>query len=71
MKAKIQERIIQIESDIANEISEKHYKDIIETVKDLGGDEHSLNGNGRKKNVEFIEEKISQMFTCCSCGEKE
>ena len=48
MKIKIESRILEIEKDIGNDISEKYHKEIIETIKKFGGDDKQLNGTGRK-----------------------
>ena len=44
MKLKIKQRIIEIENDIGNEVAEENVKEVVETIKSLGGDEHSLSG---------------------------
>ena len=67
MKLKIEERIIQIEEEIGREVSEEYQKEILETLKLLGGDDYSLNGTGRKKDVEFVKEELSQNFACSPC----
>ena len=57
MKIKIEERISQIEQEIGNEISERYHQEIVETLREFGGDEHNLNGSGRKKLWEKLKQK--------------
>ena len=34
----------QIEDKIGDKVTEYHYMEIVNTIKDLGGNEHALNG---------------------------
>ena len=68
---KIQERIQQIEEEIGNEVSEEYQKEIIETLIELGGDEHSLNGTGRKKMWELLKKNYPKIFPAIPVGKKD
>ena len=48
MKTKIEERIKKIEEEIGNDVLEENIRDVVDTLKVLGGEEHSLGGTGRK-----------------------
>ena len=43
LKQKIEKRIVEIEKEIGD------HNEIVKTIKDLGGDESSLDGSGRNK----------------------
>ena len=58
MKLKIEERIKQIEEEIGNTIFEDYHKDIMETIKEFGGDETSLDGSGRNKLWKCLKKKF-------------
>jgi hypothetical protein len=45
LSQKLNKRIQQIEEEIGNEVSEGYQQEIFETIKELGGDEHSFNGS--------------------------
>ena len=49
MKEKILQRIHEIEKEIGDEVAEENVKEIVDTIKSLGGDEVSLGGEGRKQ----------------------
>ena len=49
VEAELGNRIKQIEEEIGDRTVESYHKDIVETIKGLGGDETSLNGGGRKQ----------------------
>ena len=57
MKIMIEDRISKIEEEISKEISEKYVDEIVETLKNLGGDDQNLNGSGRKKLWEMLKSK--------------
>ena len=62
MKEKIEGRIKHIEETIGEEVAVENHKDIVDTLKQLR-DGYNLNGSGRRKLMELIEEKISQKPT--------
>ena len=62
MKMKIRERISQIEEDIGNEISEEYFKEILDTITKLGGDEQNLNGSGRKELWKLLKTVIQNVY---------
>ena len=45
MKIKIEERIKQIENEIEDKVAEDFYKEIIEALKYIGGDDMALSGS--------------------------
>ena len=71
MKVKIEERIYQIEETIGEEISERYYKEIMETLKEVGGDEHNLRGPERKKLWEMLKRKYPKCGPKVPVGKKD
>ena len=71
MKVKIEERIIQIENEIGNEICEEYYNEIVKTIKELGGDEHSLSGAGRKKMWKLLKKSYPKSLPAVPVGKKD
>ena len=71
MKQKIEERIEQIEKDIGNEISDSFHKEIVETIKELGGDNTSLDGSGRKKLWNLLKRKCPKVQSTFPVGKKD
>ena len=70
MKVKIEERIIQIENEIGDEICEEYYNEIVKTIKELGGDEHSLSGAGRKKMWKLLKKSYPKSLPAVPVGKK-
>ena len=71
MKFKIEERISQIEQEIGNEISERYHKEVIDTLREFGGDEHNLNGSERKKLWEMLKRKYPKCAPTAPVGKKD
>ena len=71
MKVKIEERIMQIENEIGNKIAEEHLKDIVETVKKLGGEDDSLNGSGRQKMWSLLKKKYPKSVPVVPVAKKD
>jgi hypothetical protein len=66
MRDKIEERIKRIEAEIEKEFSEERIKDVLETLRELGDEENSIDGERRKKMWKVLKKN----HKCCSCGEK-
>ena len=71
MKVKIEERIKQIEEEIGNKIVGDYHKDIMETIKEFGGDETSLDGSGRNKLWEVLKKKFPKIQSTFPVGKKD
>lgn len=71
MRIKIKERIYLIEEEISSKISEKYVEEIVETLKELGGDEKNLNGSGRKKLWEILKKNYPKCKTQVPVGKKD
>ena len=71
MKEKIKERIKQIESDVGDKVAEENVKDIVETIKKLGGDKHSLGGAGRKQMWGLLKKKYPKRLHVTPVGKKD
>ena len=71
MRIKIEERIYQIEEEIENEISERYSKEIIDKLKDFGGDDCNLNGSQRKKLWELLKRKYPKCLPMVPVGKKD
>ena len=68
---KIRDRIAQIEEDIGKDISEEYLKEILETLRKLGGDEKNLNGSGRKQLWKLLKRKYPNIMSSVPVGEKD
>ena len=71
MKIKIEERIKQIKDKIGDKVTEDYHMEIVNTIKDLGGDEHSLNGIGRKKMWNLLKKKYPKTVSVVPVGKKD
>ena len=71
MKEKIKERIKQIEEDVGVEVAEENVKEIVETLKKLGGDKHSLGGAGRKQMWRLLKNKYPKRLHVTPVGKKD
>ena len=71
MKRKIEERILQIEEEVGNDISEKYYEEVLVTLKKLGGDRTNLSGSGRKKMWELLKRKYPKNSPSVPVGKKD
>ena len=69
MKMKIEHRIVQIEEEIGDDISKNYHKEIVDTLKKMGGDSQNLNGAGRK-SLEIFKKKVSKIYKGCSSSKK-
>ena len=71
MKKQIEDRIKQIESDIGDEIVNEYHHEIIETIKDLGGDETTIDGSGRQKLWKVLKRKNPKIKSNIPVGKKD
>ena len=71
MRRKIRDRIAQIEEDIGKDISEEYLKEILETLRKLGGDERNLNGSGRKQLWKLLKRKYPKFWPSVPIGKKD
>ena len=58
VKTQIRRRIVQIEEDIVDKISEDYVGEIVESLKKLGGDDKNLNRTGRNKIWEISKQNF-------------
>ena len=71
MKGKIEERIRQIEKDIEKEVSEEYIKEVVDSLKALGGEKHSLGGKGRKQMWNLLKNKCPKRSSSVPVGKKD
>ena len=71
VKLKIEERILEIETEIGDKVSKKYHEEIIDTLNKLGGDETNLNGSGRKHLWKMLKKKFPKNMTATPVGKKE
>ena len=71
IKIKIEERIRKIEEDLGNEISDSYYKEIVETISDLGGDDTNIDGSGRLKLWNLLKRKCPKVKLAFPVGKKD
>ena len=68
---KIENRIWQIEEEIGDDISTKYHKEIVDTLKKLGGDSQNLNGAGRKNLWKFLKRKFPKCSSAVPVAKKD
>ena len=71
MKEKILQRIQEIEKEIGDEVAEENVKEIVDTIKSLGGDEVSLGGDGRKQMWKILKRKYPKNLRSVPVGKKD
>ena len=67
MKMKIRQRIKQIEDDIGDEVAYNNFKDVVETIKELGEDVN-MNGSGRRKLWDLLKKKFPKTLNVVPVG---
>ena len=70
-KDQIEERIRQIEKGIESEISDESIEEIVQTLRDLNGDHHSLGPNGRQKMWKLLKKKYPKNTPIIPVGKKD
>ena len=58
MRHKIEERIVHIEKEMENEVTEEYQKHMIETLRELSSDDNGANGDRRKKMWKLLTKNI-------------
>lgn len=71
MRFKIQDRIKQIEEEVEREVSEEYLKEIMETLRELGGEENSISGEGRKKMWKLLKRNYPKIVPAVPVGKKD
>ena len=71
MKIEINDKIAEIEDKIGNEIAEKHHREIVESIKALGGDSRNLNGSARTHLWKMLKNKIPKNAPTVPVGKKD
>ena len=71
VRKKIEVRIQQIEIAIGDEVAEKNMKEIVETIKSLGGEDHCLSGSGRKQVWKILKNKFPKIIQQVPVGKKD
>ena len=60
-KNRIKKRIDEIEKNLENEIGDENINEIVQTLKELGGNEKQLGPNGRKQMWKILKEKYPSL----------
>ena len=71
LKKQIEERIKQIENAIGNDIVNEYHEEILETIKDLGGDQTTIDGSGRQKLWKILKRKNPKIKSNIPIGKKD
>ena len=71
MRIKVEKRIKEIEEDMENEVTEEHQKVLIETLRELSGDDDTINGNRRKQMWKLLKKKFPKISTAVPVGKKD
>ena len=69
MRSQIIRRIQQIEKDIGDEVAENNFKDIVETMKELG-DSSNIDGTGRRKIWDLLKKKFPKLLSAVPVGKR-
>ena len=70
VRLKINQRIKQIEDDIGDEVAINNFKDVVETMKELGEDVN-INGSGRRKLWDLLKRKFPKNLNVAPVGKKD
>ena len=71
MKNQIKLRISQIEEDIADKLSEEYVQEIIDTLKEIGGDQKDITGSGRNKIWKLLKKNFPKNKIDVPVGKKD
>ena len=71
IKTQIRNRIVQIEEEIADKISEDYVVEIVETLKKFGGDDTNLKGSGRNKIWEILKQNFPKSKAAVPVGKRD
>ena len=71
MKIKINKRIKQIEEEVEREVSEEYLEEVMETLRELGGEDNSISGDGRKKMWKLLKMNFPKITPAVPVGKKD
>ena len=71
LKIKIKERIKQIEEEMEKEITEEHQAEMIETLRELSGEDDCIQGDKRKRMWKFLKKKYLKITAVIPVGKKD
>ena len=71
MRQKIEERIVQIEKEMENEVTEEYQKHMIETLRELSSEDNGPNGDRRKKMWKLLKKYYPKIETAVPVGKKD
>ena len=71
MREKINKRISQIENEVGDTIAKEFHKNIVDTLKELGGEDDALSGSGRQKLWRLMKKKYPKMTPVIPVGKRD
>ena len=71
LKIQIEERINDIENEVGDDIAKEHFDDMMEILKEIGGENDSLNGSGRQKLWSLLKRKYPKITPAVPVGKKD
>ena len=71
LKLQIEERIVQIENCVGDDIAKEYYNDITETLLEIGGEDDELNGSGRQKLWSLLKKKYPKTTPVIPVGKND
>ena len=71
IREEIEKRIKLIEEEMERDISEENIKHMMDTLRELGGEENSLSGNGRKKMWKLLQKNYPKILSAVPVGKKD
>ena len=70
-KMKLEERIEKMEKELEKEVSEEYISDAMETLRELGGQEDEISGEGRKKMWKKLKEMYPKVQPAVPVGKQD
>ena len=71
VKQEIEAKLEAIEEEIGDEISEEYGKEILETIKSLGGDHQAINGSGRNALWKMLKTRYPKIEPVIPVGKRD
>ena len=71
IREEIEKQINVIEEEMERDVSEENIKHMMDTLRELGGEENSLSGNGRKKMWKLLQKNYPKILSAVPVGKKD
>ena len=71
IKIEMNDKIVEIEEKIGNDIADKYHREIVDSINALGGDHKNLNGSARIELWKILNKKIPKNSPTVPVGKKD